>query len=72
MNNLLNQLENTYAYLIEDIKSLEDLQELYFVSTKPIKDEYTYFKIQNYLATIIKSMKLTELKLKEQISSYYS
>ena len=71
MDNLLNQLENTYAYLTEDIKALEDLQELYFISTKPIKDEDTYFKIQNYLATIIKSMKLTELNLKEQIALYY-
>ena len=72
MEKLLTELENTYANLIEDINSLEDLQEIYFISTKPIKDENTYFKIQNYLTTIIKSMKLTKLKLKEQILSHYT
>ena len=70
---LLDQLEETYAYLKEDLNALEDLQENYFISTKPIEDfEYYYFKIQNTLRTIVKAMKLNELKLKKFINEEYS
>jgi len=66
---LLDQLEETYAYLKEDLNALEDLHENYFISTKPIEDfEYYYFKIQNMLITIIKAMKLNELNLKKCIN----
>ena len=69
---LLNQLEQTYAYLKEDINALEDLKDDYFISTKSIEDfDYYYFKIQNTLITIIKSMKLNELKLKKCINKAY-
>lgn len=69
---LLSQLEQTYAYLKEDLNALEDLKETYFISTKPIEDfDYYYFKIQNTLITIIKAMKLNELKLNEYINKIY-
>lgn len=69
---LLAELERAYIYLKEDLNSLEDLQEEYFISTKPFEDfEYNYFKIQNILITIIKAMKLNELKLNECINKAY-
>lgn len=69
---LLSQLEQTYAYLKEDLNALEDLKETYFISTKPIEDfDYYYFKIQNTLVTIIKAMKLNELNLKRCINKAY-
>ena len=69
---LVNQLEQTYVYLKEDLNALEDLKEIYFISTKPIEDfEYHYFKIQNTLVTIIKAMRLNELNLKKCINKIY-
>ena len=71
-NELLNQLEQTYAYLKEDLNALEDLKDDYFISTKPIEDfDYYYSKIQNTLITIIKAMKLNELNLKRYINKVY-
>lgn len=69
---LLAELERTYAYLKEDLNSLEDLFEEYFISTKPLENfEFHYFKIQSMLITIIKAMKLNELKLNECINNAY-
>ena len=69
---LIDELERAYVYLKEDLNSLEDLFENYFISIKPLENfEYHYFKIQNILITIIKAMKLNDLKLNECINKAY-
>ena len=69
---LIDELERAYVYLKEDLNSLEDLFENYFISIKPLKDfEYYYSKIQNTLIILIKAMKLNELKLKKCINKVY-
>ena len=69
---LIDELERVYVYLKEDLNSLEDLFENYFISIKPLEDfEYYYSKIQNTMIILIKAMKLNELKLKKCINKAY-
>lgn len=66
---LLNELENAYAYLSEDTQALFFIIDEYF-SSYVIRDDFslTYPIIQNSLFTLFKSMMLNELNIKEVLT----